>query len=139
MGYRRKARQIALQGLYIQELRQVGVEDLKNLDWLEDKISDDEERFFQSIITGVIENQDTLDTMIEKHSRNWKLERMTIIDKLLLRMAIFELLYLDDIPSAVTIDEAIELGKEFSGDHAGQFLNGILDAVNKKESKPEED
>jgi len=139
MGFRRKARQIALQGLYIQELRQVGADDLKKLDWIEDEVTEDEENFFQSLITGVIGNQDSIDIIIEKYSRNWKLERMTIIDKLLLRIAIYELLYLDDIPSAVTIDEAIELGKEFSGDHAGQFLNGILDAVNKKESKPEAD
>jgi transcription antitermination factor NusB len=70
-----------------------------------------------------------LDAIIEKHSSNWRIRRMSGVDRNLLRMAAYELLFCDDIPAKVAINEAIEIGKRFGTDETGPFINGVLDAI----------
>lgn len=135
MGHRRKAREHALQGLYMHEVGKADVETIVRFEWLDDTIPDDVKEFAVRIIRGVIDNIVRLDSLISAYSKNWKPERLTAIDKSILRLAIFEMLFIEDIPTVVTINESIELGKTFGGENSGQFINGILDAVKKNELK----
>ncbi|HOK01973.1 MAG TPA: transcription antitermination factor NusB [Spirochaetota bacterium] len=135
MGHRRKAREIALQGLYMYEVGKADIRDITLFPWVEEAIPEDIKDFAIKLIEGVIENIESLDKTISLYSKNWRTERITIVDKTILRIALFEMLFLEDIPTKVSINEAIELGKIFGGENSGQFINGILDAVNKNELK----
>ncbi len=88
-----------------------------------------EDEFARRIVQGVIEHRNEIDQMIEERSEHWRLDRMTIIDRNILRMAIFELLHCDDVPPKVTLNEAIDLGKRFGSEESGSFINGILDRI----------
>ena len=87
--------------------------------------------FAKTLIEGVIQHRETIDDMISKHTHNWTMERLSIVDRNVLRIAAFELLYLNDIPTVVTINEAIEIAKQFGDDESGGFVNGILDGLSK--------
>lgn len=133
MGNRHKAREFALQGLYMYEVSKTPVENITEFQWLDGEAIDDSKGFAVELIKGVISNIEELDQIIRRYSKNWKFERLSIIDKSILRLAIFEMIFKKDIPAVVTINECIELGKTFGGENSGQFINGILDAVNKHE------
>src|SRR4030042_3652241 len=133
MGHRRKAREYALQGLYMYELSNAPVEELLNLHWVDKKIPDNIREFAALLIEGSVKNINEIDRLIVKHSKNWKFERLSLIDKSILRLSIFAMLHLKEIPLIVTINEGIELGKIYGGESSGQFINGILDAVRKHE------
>jgi len=135
MGHRRKARENALQGLYMYEVGKAEVDTVIRFDWLDDEIPDDVRNFAVMLIQGVVENLEKIDSLISTYSKNWKPERLTVIDKSILRLAIFEMMFMEDIPTIVTINESIELGKTYGGENSGQFINGILDAVKKNEIK----
>lgn len=85
--------------------------------------------FFDHLVNGVLINKSHIDTVIEDYSSNWKLRRMACVDRNILRMAAFELLYCADIPAKVTINEAIDIGKKFGSPESGSFINGILDSI----------
>ena len=133
MGHRRKAREYALQGLYMLEVGKANLEDTTELNWIESKISDDIREFTITLLKGTIENIDKIDEHIKKYSKNWEFERVSTIDKSILRIALYEMFFIQDIPTIVSINEGIELGKIFGGENSSQFINGILDAVNKSE------
>ncbi len=78
---------------------------------------------------GVLDHCREIDGLIERYSENWSLERITSIDRTILRIAIFELLYREDIPPKVTLNEAVDLGKRFGSENSGGFVNGILDRI----------
>lgn len=82
--------------------------------------------YAREVIDGVIDHADEIDEQILTHSRDWRLERMPAVDRALLRMATWEILFNDDVPAAVAIDEAVELAKEFSTDDSGSFVHGVL-------------
>jgi N utilization substance protein B len=129
MGHRRKAREYALQGLYIYEISDKDINNVKSLSWVEGEIAEDIKKFAISLIVGTIEKINELDKIIESSSKNWSIERLNAVDKAILRISIYALLNIKDVPSAVTINEAIELGKIYGGENSGQFINGILDTV----------
>ncbi|MBN2078137.1 MAG: transcription antitermination factor NusB [Spirochaetes bacterium] len=133
MGHRRKAREYALQGLYMHAVSSAPVEELIGLAWVDTPIPDSIREFAVTLISGSIEHIDEIDAHIVRHSKNWKFERLSTVDKSILRISIFAMLYLKDIPLIVTINEAIELGKIYGGEGSGQFINGILDAIRKNE------
>jgi len=81
---------------------------------------------------GVLEHSKYIDELIEKFSEHWRLDRISIIDRNILRMAVFELLFREDIPPRVTLNEAIDLGKRFGSEDASGFINGILDRIQKE-------
>jgi N utilization substance protein B len=85
--------------------------------------------YAREIIDGIIDHRDDIDESIVTHSRDWKLERMPTVDRALLRMGAWEILYNDEVPTAVAIDEAVELAKEFSTDDSGAFVHGVLARV----------
>lgn len=91
---------------------------------------DDEVRgFANSIVNGTIENLNTIDSIIKKTAENWQIDRMAVIDRNILRLATYELLYRDDIPPSVTINEAIEIAKKYGTEDSSAFINGILDKI----------
>lgn len=138
MGHRRKAREYALQGLYMYEISKTSVNEVIPLNWVDIEISDDVKDFTSLLINGTIENIVMIDDTIKEHSKNWKLERLSVVDKSILRLSIYEIIFLPDIPDVVAINEGIELGKIYGGENSGQFINGILDAVKKSKTVEEE-
>ena len=86
----------------------------------------------EHLVNGVVGHCQEIDRLIEKYSENWRLDRMTMIDRTILRIATFELLYCEGIPPKVTLNEAIELGKRFGSEDSGSFINGILDRIQKE-------
>jgi N utilization substance protein B len=88
--------------------------------------------FAQTLLEGVLRHREALDVLIQQHSKNWRLNRMSLVDRNILRIGVFELSYCPDIPGKVAINEAIELAKKFSTDDAVSFINGVLDAVLKE-------
>ena len=104
--------------------------------FLSDGEADD---FLKRLVQGVLEHLSELDRLIEKYSENWRLDRINMIDRNILRIALFELLYCEEIPPKVTLNEAIDLGKRFGSEDSGSFINGILDRIqNEAVKKPVE-
>lgn len=133
MGHRRKAREYALQGLYMYETVGAPPEELASLDWVEREIGEDIREFARNLISGSIGHLEEIDELIRRHSKNWKFERLSAVDKSILRLSVYALVHLPDIPVIVTINEGIELGKMYGGESSGQFINGILDAIKNQE------
>lgn len=133
MGHRRKAREYVLQALYMYEVAKNDVDELSTLHWVEREIPEEIRSFAVDLIATTIKNLDTVDDLIRKYSKNWSFERLTLVDKAILRLSICALLYFPDIPVVVTINEGIELGKIYGGENSGQFINGILDSIKNSE------
>jgi N utilization substance protein B len=92
--------------------------------------------FADKLIRGVLENRPALDKTIQEHAENWDLNRMAVVDRNILRLAIFEMLYRDDIPPIVSINEAVDVAKKYSTQDSGKFVNGILDKIKGELSRP---
>ncbi len=87
--------------------------------------------YAREIVDGIIDQRDEIDEQITTHSRDWKIERMPAVDRALLRIGVWEILCNDEVPTAVAIDEAVELAKEFSTDDSGAFVHGVLARVSR--------
>ncbi len=142
MKYRNKSREIALQVLYQYDLR--GEEILNQIpNFLKEKSEDPEIRkysyeeyteilkYAKELVDGCLSNWKDLEGTIAKEAKNWTLERMPVVDRTILRMAAYEMCFRKDIPPEVAINEAIELGKQFSTANSGKFINGLLDQIRK--------
>jgi transcription antitermination factor NusB len=126
---RTRGRELALQFLYQRDLLGGEIMD-ESAEFLSAEEPDREARAFaQRLIGGVHERWDEIDLVIRGVAQNWDIARMAVVDRNVLRLATFELLYCKDIPPKVTINEAIELGKRFSTANSGGFINGILDRI----------
>lgn len=127
---RRKTRELVLQALYALE---IGKHDPSKVikDQLEPELKSDPEllEFGRRLLEHTVLHAEEFDPLIEKHTKNWKLERIALLDRILLRMALTEFIYFEDIPEKVSLNEAIEIAKLFSTPKSGTFINGILDAV----------
>ncbi|OGW43282.1 MAG: transcription antitermination factor NusB [Nitrospirae bacterium RBG_16_43_11] len=128
MGYRRKAREYALQMLYQYDISQQS-SGLFDGFWSDKVVQDDIREFANILVDGVIKNVSMIDEKIRLSASHWSVDRMAVVDRNILRMAIFELLYIRDIPAKVTINEAIEIAKRYGVEESGSFVNGILDRV----------
>ena len=132
---RRQAREAALRMLYQSEVGKSGAFESIASYWLardEDEQLDEPLReFANSLVRGVLDRRDEIDGHLSAHTQNWRLERMTVIDRIVLRLGVFEMLAEADVPSKVIINEAIELARAYSGEEAVPFVNGVLDAVRK--------
>jgi N utilization substance protein B len=137
MGIRRRARELALQFLYQYDAltessgEPPSPEEQLALFWerSDSPVPDDMKEFSSVLILGACRNITHIDDIIGRISEHWRLSRMSKIDRNILRLSIYELLYLSDIPPAVTINEAVELGKRFGTEESGSFINGILDKI----------
>lgn len=132
---RRKARKTALTILYIHDLMGFPIDEVTKEVLEKIKLNEKNLEFLDKLISKIKENKKRIDKTIKKHLINWKLERLSYIDRAILRIATCELLYFEDIPPKVSIDEAIELAKEFSEEDAKRFVNGVLDAIYKEIKK----
>ena len=132
MGKRRKAREVALQALYALEVSENPLDIILG-DLEKNETLDGETRGFAAqLIRETVRNAQALDGELIPVIQNWEYERIALIDKLVLRLALCEILHFSDIPPKVTINEAIDLAKKFSTEESGRFVNGILDALFKK-------
>ena len=137
MRKRTQARELALQLLYQLDLR--GEETLPEMEaYLAAEESGDAEvrSFARGLLVGYWEQRAIIDQKIEEVAKNWQLRRMAAIDRNILRLATYELLFRDDIPPLVTINEAIDIAKKFSTKNSGPFVNGILDNIRLKAAPP---
>jgi N utilization substance protein B len=100
--------------------------------WKEHEAELEVKEFAQGLVDGVIKERERLDRIIAGSVDHWRIERMAVVDRNILRVAVYELAWLPDTPSVVVLDEAIEVGKKFGSEQSGSFINGILDAVRKR-------
>jgi N utilization substance protein B len=133
---KRRAREAALQMLYQCEVgRSAAVESIASY-WpshdADDPLPERLREFANGLVRGTLDRREEIDRLLAAHAQNWRIERMTVIDRAILRMAVNEMLSEPDTPSRVIINEAIELARTFSGDDAVGFVNGVLDAVRKE-------
>jgi transcription antitermination protein NusB len=129
MGNRRRARELAMQALYFFDMSQNEPHEILDLYcqyFMPQKYA---EPFFQKIVDGVTAHKVRIDTIIERFSNNWKVSRMSCVDRNIMRIAVYEMLFCSDIPLKVSINEAIDVGKKFGTDESGSFINGILDSI----------
>ncbi len=126
MGSRHQARERALQILFQHDIHGKG--DLR-LDefWREYSVSGESRAFAEQLVRGVLEHRKELDATIAKYATNWTVNRMPIVDRNILRAGLYELIWVDEVPAKVTMDESIELAKSFGDDDASKFVNAVLD------------
>ncbi|MCP3876062.1 MAG: transcription antitermination factor NusB [Desulfobacteraceae bacterium] len=131
MGDRRQARELALQALFFLDMDKTDPD--KNLIEFcannEEKLTQSVKPFFWDIVNGVVENRSQIDALLDKCSKNWKISRMPVVDRNIMRIATFEFLNRSDIPCSVTINEAVEIGKKYGTRDSGSFINGVLDRI----------
>ena len=136
MRKRTQARELALQILYQMDLRGDEILDEVTAALAPGQGDPEMTDFARELVFGVREKKPTIDRQIEEVAKNWQLKRMAVIDRNILRLATYELLYRDDIPPLVTINEAIDIAKKFSTKNSGPFVNGILDNIRLRAAPP---
>lgn len=129
MGQRRRARECALQILFQLEFNSGDPAAVGAAYWTHQKVGPDTKTYAEWLVAQVHAHQTDIDGMIQAVSQNWRLARMAVVERNILRIAVAELLYEPSLVPAIVIDEAIEVAKRFSGDEAAVFVNGVLDAV----------
>ncbi len=129
-GKRRQAREIAAQFLYQYDLSDGEMEEALELFWqTQPEVAEPTRRFAEELIRGTCQHRAEIDEKIKKYTEHWELPRIAAVDRNILRLAIFEMLYRDDIPPVVSINEAVDIAKKFSTRESGAFVNGILDRL----------
>jgi len=138
MGARRKGRIIAFQTLYRFEFTREELDSLMDFSWMDtDRISNIQEdtlQFARLLITGTIENLTAVDRAIRDQLEHWDFSRLARVDLAILRISVYCLLYQNNIPHSVTIDEAIDIAKEFGSEDSYRFVNGVLDGIRKHQT-----
>lgn len=129
MGARREGRELALQALYALDVNPLDVRTGLNLFWEGQRAPHGIREFAEMLVFGVAEQRDRIDALIAQKSKNWSLTRMSKVDINILRLSVYELLYCNDIPVNVTMNEAIEIAKKFGTEESPAFVNGILDEI----------
>jgi N utilization substance protein B len=126
MGVRREGREAAVQYLYLRDLN--GDSDLPAY-YKFRGLSPSARRFCDTLVQGTLHHQPTIDEVIRKNTQNYELARISVVDRNVLRVALYEMLHCPEIPPVVSINEAIEIAKKYSTDESGRFVNGVLDQV----------
>ncbi len=133
MASRHKARVIAMQALYQIDLTSVNISDALSFSWYDKVILEEEKELATKLIKGVVKNWEVLDNIIKTYSVNWDFQRISVVNRCILRLSIYSIINQRDIPALVIINEALELTREFETESSVSFINGILDAVYKDE------
>ncbi|RKX79893.1 MAG: transcription antitermination factor NusB [Spirochaetes bacterium] len=134
MGSRHKGRIIAFQAIYSWSMNKNPLTEIIRFDWLKGayrKVDEETLYFARLLVTGTLENLIEIDSLVKKQLENWDFSRLSRVDLAILRMSVFSLLYQKEIPPSVTIDEAINIAREFGGDDSYRFVNGVLDGIKK--------
>ena len=130
LGKRRQAREIAAQFLYQHDLISGALDETLPLFWqTQNDVAEPTRKFAEELVRGTVEHRAEIDEKIQKYTEHWELQRIAAVDRNILRLAIFEMLYRDDIPPVVSINEAVDIAKKFSTRESGAFVNGILDRL----------
>ena len=137
MGIRRRSRELAMQALFYMDINNSSSQEMIER-FCENFAQPPKTRaFFLKLVNGVIATKPEIDSLIERFSENWQISRMSFVDRNVMRIAVYEMLFCPDIPSKVTINEAVDIGKKFGSEESGAFINGIIDririAIDKKE------
>lgn len=130
---RREARELVLTALYRREFLPTSLSEL-----LEEIDPGDQRAYIDRVFNGILERRDEIDARIGERTVGWRFERLALIDRNILRIGVFELLYLDEVPPEVAMDEAVELAKKYGTEPARAFINGILDRIWKEHSERED-
>ena len=132
---RRRAREAALQMLYQWEVGRASAHEAIVTYWPareeEERLAEPHRQFANDLVKGTVGRVEEIDKLIGARAQNWRVERMAVIDRLILRLGIYELLAVPDTPPKVVINEAVELARSYSGEEAVPFVNGVLDAIRK--------
>lgn len=136
MGVRRDAREAAVQYLYQRELQADDSDALLGEFFHLRGLSPSARRFCESLLQGWMSHREEIDAAISSHAHNYDFSRLSAVDRNILRIACQEILFCDDIPPAVAINEAIEIAKKFSTAESGKFVNGVLDNIRRARRKP---
>jgi N utilization substance protein B len=129
MGIRRKARELAVQLLYQHDLAKMDPEAAMSLFWEHFPADMEVREFCRQLMLGTLDRLAVIDEFLSEASENWSLNRMSVVDRNILRLATYELLDRPDIPPSVSLNEAIEIAKKYSTPDAAMFINGVLDRV----------
>ncbi len=129
MGKRHKARELALMVLYELDFRPDPPETVLREFWRQQAVPPEVQAFAESLVHGTVAQRAEIDRTIQQHASHWSLSRIAPVERNVLRLAAYELLYRDDIPERVAINEAIELAKSYGSEESGAFVNGILDQI----------
>jgi transcription antitermination protein NusB len=133
MGTRRKSRELAMQMLFQGDLGKQKPEEVEKLFWASRDDVDDETRGFADDLHRLAtQREDEVDALIQKHAQNWRLERMPVVDRNLLRTAVAEMVGYPKTPAAVIINETLEIARRYAAPESINFLNGVLDAVGRE-------
>jgi len=133
MGGRRVSREVSLKVLFQVDLVHANIEEALKHAFENDNYSDDVKEFTLTLVKGVMSNLAEIDKVIKNYTNNWSLDRITNIDRSILRIAIYEILYLQNIPKSVSINEAVELAKKYGTRSSFSFVNGVLGRINKND------
>lgn len=133
VGHRHRAREAALQALYLWEIGGVTTSEAVGVYFREHAtdVRDDVRTFATTLVEGTVADLSGIDALIAAHSQHWRLERLAVIDRLVLRLAVWEFRHEPDTPAPVVINEAIELARRFGTEDSVRFVNGVLDAIRK--------
>jgi len=129
MGTRRQARELAMQALFYMDIRKDASEEMLEYFCGCFCPSKKSRPFFIKLVNGVLGAKDQIDALVERFSQNWKINRMSCVDRNVMRIAVYEMIYCDDIPPKVSINEAVDIGKKFGTQDSGAFINGIMDSI----------
>ena len=129
---RRKAREYALQILYALDLNPVKTRDFLEIFWEMHPARPDATEYAEFLVNGTLGKKEEIDGRISRHSSHWKIERMAVTDRNILRLATFELMSEDWVPAKVVMNEAIEIAKKFGTTDSANFINGVLDSIHQE-------
>ena len=137
MGVRREGREAAIQFLYQRDLGGgADVSDLQEF-YAFRGLSPSARRFCEGLVSGLLEHSDDIDVSLREHTQNYELERLSAVDRNILRLAVHEMLFCDDIPPVVSINEAIDIAKKYGTEESGRFVNGVLDRIKGTLKRPD--
>lgn len=132
MGIRRKARESALQILFQLEFDDSPLDQVLHQYWEERASQAEERQHCDDLVTGIVKHLSRIDAVVQSVSTNWRVERMVLVDRNILRMAAYEMFWGEKLAPGIVINEALEIAKKFSGERSATFINGILDAMVRK-------
>ncbi len=135
MSSRRKGRILAFQTLFSKDFNNNSIEELVGFNWLDEEklkqLDNETIDFAKLLVVGTLENLEEIDISIKKQLKSWNFNRIVKVELAILRFSVYSLLYQKDIPSTVTINEAVDIAKEYGSNEAYRFINGILDGIKK--------
>jgi len=136
MRRRTKAREYALQLLYQLDLSRTDAAESLDDFWAHHLVPPDVRTFATALVQGTLAQREAIDKLISSHADNWEIKRMAVVDRNILRLGIYELLHVADVPPKVSLNESVELAKRFGDEESSKFVNGILDAIHKMHPRP---